>query len=105
MESHRLFMVPGMQHCVGGSGPGTFGQLSAPQPSDTPERSIVAALQAWVEGARPASETLVARRGFGRMMGIPQATPGRQRLLCAWPKQAMLKPGGDPDQAASYSCK
>jgi len=25
----RLFMVPGMQHCAGGSGPNSFGQLAA----------------------------------------------------------------------------
>jgi feruloyl esterase len=103
-DSVRLFMVPGMQHCIGGTGPGAFGQLNAPQPGDTPDRNMVAALQSWVEGNR-SPETIIARRGFGGLMGIPASVPERQRLLCAWPTKAVLKPGADPDQASSYSCR
>lgn len=101
--SSRLFMVPGVQHCMGGAGPGAFGQLNAPQPGDTPERSMASALQAWVETGR-APQALVARRGIGGMMGMPQSKPERQRLLCAYPARAVLRTGGDPDLAASYSC-
>ncbi len=99
----RLFMVPGTQHCMGGTGPDSFGQMNAPQQGDTPERSVVAALQAWVEGGK-APETLVARRGVGGLMGMRASGPERQRLLCAFPRKAVLKPGADPDQASSYSC-
>ena len=100
----QLFMIPGVQHCLGGTGPDVFGQLNPPQPGDTPERSVAAALQAWVEtGRKP--ETLVGRRGFGGMMGVPAAKPEKQRLLCAYPAEATLKPGADPDQAVSYSCR
>ena len=103
-DSMRLFMVPGVQHCEGGVGPDNFGQANAPQPGDTPERSMSAALQAWVEtGRKP--EMLVARRGGGAMMGLAAAKPERQRLLCAYPAEAVLKPGADPDQASSYSCR
>jgi feruloyl esterase len=103
-DSTRLFMVPGVQHCMGGTGPAAFGQLNAPQPGDTPERSMAAALQAWVETGRT-PQTLVARRGFGGVMGMPEAKPERQRLLCAYPAQAVLRDGADPDQAASYACQ
>lgn len=101
----RLFMVPGVQHCMGGLGPDSFGQLNAPQPGDNAERSVVSALQAWVEGKRPAPEMLIGRRGHGGLMGMPASMPERQRLLCAWPRKAVLRAGADPDQAASYSCK
>lgn len=104
-ESVRLFMVPGVQHCTGGVGPDSFGQSSAPKPGDTPERSMVAALQSWTEGKRAAPETLIGRRGHGGMMGRADSSPERQRLLCASPKNAVLQPGGDPDLAASYICK
>jgi len=39
-------------------------------------------------------------------IGAEDGAPGpeRQRLLCAWPKRAVLKAGEDPDKAASYNC-
>ena len=103
-DSMRLFMVPGVQHCEGGVGPDVFGQANAPQPGDTSERSMSAALEAWVEtGRKP--DMFVARRGGGAMMGMPEAKPEKQRLLCAYPAEAVLAPGADPDKAASYSCR
>lgn len=103
-DSMSLFMVPGVQHCMGGTGAGSFGQLHPPQADDTPQRHIVAALQQWVEkGAAP--QALVGSRGFGGLMGMPLSKPDRQRLLCAFPKRSVLQPGGDPDQAASYVCR
>jgi len=103
-DSVRLFMIPGVQHCIGGTGPDQFGQLSAPQAGDTPERSMVAALQAWVEDNR-LPETLVGRRGLGGFMGLPVPSPERQRLLCAYPAKAALEAGADPDKASSYHCR
>jgi hypothetical protein len=103
-DSVRLFMIPDVQHCFGGTGPDVFGQLSAPQPGDTPDRSMAAALQGWVEGG-PSPETFIGRRGVGGLMGIPETGPERQRLLCAYPSKAVLRSGGDPDKASSYSCQ
>ena len=102
--SAQLFMVPGVQHCFGGTGPASFGQSQAPQPGEKPETSMVAALQAWVEGTkRP--EKIIGRRGFGGFMGMPVSKPERQRLLCAWPAKAVLQAGADPDKASSYDCR
>ena len=101
-DSLRLFMIPDVQHCFGGSGPDMFGQL-APQPDETPDRSMVTALQKWVEDGR-AVDTIIGRRGVGGFMGIPAPQPERQRLLCAYPAKAVLQPGGNPDQASSYVC-
>ena len=101
----RLFMVPGVQHGLGGTGPDIFGQLTAPAPGDTPERNIVAALQAWVETGR-SPEALVARsHKTGGRFGPPTGKPETSRLLCAYPAQAALRPGADPDAASSYICR
>lgn len=102
--SVRLYMVPGAQHCLGGTGPSSFGQLSPPQSGQTPQTSIVAALQDWVENDR-APEGLVGRRGLGGMMGIPVSDNQKQRLLCPYPTEAVLRPGEDRDRAASYQCR
>ena len=46
----RLFMVPGMGHCQGGTEPHAFGQAYvAPGLRDDPEHDIRRALEAWVE--------------------------------------------------------
>ena len=103
-DSTRLFMIPDVQHCFGGTGPDMFGQLTAPQPGDTPDRSMVAALQKWVEDGR-AVDTIIGRRGVGGFMGMPAPQPEQQRLLCAYPATAMLQSGSNPDQASSYVCK
>ncbi|MCE7797071.1 tannase/feruloyl esterase family alpha/beta hydrolase [Sphingobium sufflavum] len=103
-KSSRLFMVSGVQHCMGGTGPASFGQLNAPQNGENAENSMVAALQSWVEGG-PAPETLVARRGFGGVMGMPISKPEQQRRLCAYPAKEVLRAGADPDKATSYDCQ
>lgn len=98
----RLFMVPGMYHCGGGIGPSDFGQ-GGPTPGDTdPATSLSAALQAWVEQGR-APEQIVARQA-------PQPTTPKQEtvrtgLICAYPRQAKLLPGGDPLRAEGYTCR
>ncbi len=105
-QSSRLFMVPGVQHCFGGLGPDVFGQAGAPASTDTPDRHMVRALQDWREGALPGPESFVGRRGHGGgMFGAAPSGPERQRLICAWPKREVLKPGGDPDKATSYTCE
>jgi pimeloyl-ACP methyl ester carboxylesterase len=100
----RLFMIPGVQHCFGGTGPDTFGQAGAPSPQDTPQRNMVSALQAWAERVRPAPENFTARMGHGAY-GLAKETPTeKQRLLCAWPKKAVLTQGASPDRAGNYMC-
>jgi hypothetical protein len=101
----RLFMVPGVQHGLGGTGPDVFGQLTAPAPGDTPDRNIVAALQAWVETGR-SPDALVARsHKSGGRFGPPTGRPEKSRLICAYPARSELRPGADPDSASSYVCR
>jgi len=80
-ESVRLFMVPGMLHCIGGPGPSGFGQYFAAGMGD-PETTIGAALQRWVEkGIAP--DHLVAAKRKNDM--DPSSETVRTRKICAYP--------------------
>jgi pimeloyl-ACP methyl ester carboxylesterase len=99
----RLFMLPGVTHCVGGPGPDAIGQIGAPRPGDDPAASVGAAIQHWVEKDR-VPESIAGRTGMVALMMNPK-TPSSERLICAWPKHAVLTAGQDPAKAASYTCQ
>ncbi|MVO77018.1 tannase/feruloyl esterase family alpha/beta hydrolase [Sphingomonas sp. MAH-20] len=49
-DFYRLFMVPGMSHCQGGTGPVDFGQsAAAPAATADADHDIREALEHWVE--------------------------------------------------------
>lgn len=102
----RVFMVPGLQHGIGGKGPDLFGQLLPPPKDAQPDSNIAAALQAWVETGR-VPESIVGRRhsAGATEAGAPPAHSPRERLICAYPARAVLTPGADPDKGASYVCR
>ena len=96
----RLFMVPGMQHCGGGAGPNSFGQLGVARAN--PQRDIAAALEQWVErGIAP--EQIVAAKHRNAL--DPASAVERSRPLCAYPKVARYKGSGSTDDAANFECK
>jgi feruloyl esterase len=80
-EDVRLFMVPGMGHCGGGSGPSSVDMLGA--------------IDQWVQTGKP-PEQLVASNPPGR--------PARTRPLCAHPQVATYTGHGDTDQAQNFRC-
>jgi len=82
----RLYMVPGMTHCQGGSAPDAFGQSSVSPPLvDDPQHSIRRALEAWVErGIAP--RTLVAAKYTN---GDPAHGIEATQLLCPYPAHAV----------------
>jgi len=89
----RLFMAPGLSHCVGGPGPNTFDMLTA--------------LETWVEKG-PAPERIIAAKtsnDFAALLGMPPGTISRTRPLCAWPKQAVWTGKGSSDEAANFECR
>src|SRR5215470_5582787 len=92
-EFVRLFMVPGMQHCAGGPGVTTFGQLGfGASPSDA-QHNIYLALEQWVEkGVAP--EKLIASGQAGKLT----------RPLCPFPQSAKYKGSGETNDAANFSC-
>ena len=82
-SNYRLFMVPGMGHCGGGDGTSTFDMLTA--------------LEQWVEkGSAP--DRIHASH-------VTNGTADRTRPLCPYPQAAAYKGSGDPNDAASFSCR
>ena len=82
-DSYRLFMVPGMNHCAGGDGPGSFDTVSA--------------LEQWVEKGK-APEQIVASH-------MTNGKADRTRPLCPYPQVATYKGTGNTDDAANFACK
>jgi hypothetical protein len=80
-EWSRLFLVPGMGHCGGGSTLDDFDLLSA--------------IVDWVE-KDDAPDNVVATGA---------AFPGRSRPLCPHPQHAHYKGSGNPEDAASFECR
>jgi feruloyl esterase len=79
----RLFMVPGMGHCSGGTGATSFDAL--------------AALDAWVEkGIAP--DRLIASR-------VVDGAVVRTRPLCPYPRKAVYTGSGSTDDAANFACR
>ena len=79
---HRLFMVPGMEHCRGGPGPDTFDGLGA--------------LENWVEKGVAPEQIIASKIEAGKVT--------RTRPLCVYPKVAKYKGPGSTDAATSFEC-
>jgi len=101
-EAHgflRLFMVPGMQHCGGGSGPNSFGQFGAG--SGDAQQDMGAALERWVEQGIAPERIVATKRRNDR---DPKSEVVRTRPLCAYPLVARYKGSGSTDDAANFVC-
>jgi len=90
----RYFPVPGMNHCAGGPATDQFDMLSA--------------LVAWVEQGEAPESVPASARGPGANVPNPEVpaawSPRRTRPLCPYPNIA-VHTGGDPENAASFSCR
>ncbi len=95
-ETIRLFLVPGMNHCMGGEGADRFGGSDAPAPSNDPGHDMLAALDGWVTG-KAAPDRLIASKIVGGRVT-------ETRALCAYPSMPAYT-GGDSSQAASFVCR
>ena len=86
-RSVRLFMVPGMQHCLGGPGPNVFDTLTS--------------LESWVEeGIAP--DSILASHHINN---DPTQAVDRTMPLCPFPTQATHDGAGNVNSATSWSCK
>jgi feruloyl esterase len=79
----RLFMVPGMAHCVGGDGPNVF--------------DAIGALEQWVEQKKAPDRIVASRTQAGVTV--------RTRPLCPYPQVATYKGSGGTDDAANFVCR
>jgi acetyl esterase/lipase len=102
----RLFMAPGVQHCLGGPGGASFGQFTAPPRPAEPRNDMTASLERWVE-AGIAPEELIARHADNPLAGALDwrtADAKKTNLLCAFPRKAKYLGRGDPATADNYRC-
>ena len=101
-DFYRLFMVPGMEHCVGGPGPNAFGQILAPPPlSSDPRDDALSALEQWVEhGVAPKRIVAVKYVNDDPAQGVVRTRP-----LCPYPKVAVYAGRGSTDDAANFRCR
>ena len=81
--SYKLYMVPGMNHCRGGSGTDTFDMLSA--------------LERWVEEGEAPGRIIASK--------VVDGTVQRTRPLCPYPQEAVYRGTGSTDDAASFECR
>jgi feruloyl esterase len=79
----RLFMVPGMFHCQGGVGCGTFDKL-------TPTIE-------WVEKGTPPDRVAASQVVGGK--------PIRTRPLCPYPQVAVYSGQGSTDDSVNFACR
>ena len=84
----RVFMAPGMAHCLGGPGFANFDALSA--------------VQAWVERGDAPDQILA----FRSPPAAPTPAPGEQgaRPICAYPKSARYAGAGSTADPTSFKC-
>jgi hypothetical protein len=101
----RLYMAPGVGHVIGGHGPSVFGQL-APGRAGKPERSLNAAIEAWVERGQAPKQIIAGNYADDlKAQFLPGSEPAlRERPLCPWPQVARWDGHGSIDQAASFTC-
>jgi feruloyl esterase len=95
----RLFLVPGMQHCGGGSGANSFGQMTTGK--GDPQNDIGAALERWVEQGVAPEQIIATRYKTG---SNPASGVVRTRPLCPYPQVAKWDGSGSLDEAASFRC-
>lgn len=102
---YRLFMVPGMSHCWGGAGTGSFGNEVFPAegvPQDA-DHDIVLALDRWVvDGIAP--DRIIATRTKDRPPSIATPEP-MTRPLCPYPQLSHYKGSGSTNDAANFECR
>lgn len=104
-DFYRLFMVPAMSHCWGGTGPSSFGNEELPPPGlpQNPDSDVVLALDRWVvEGVAP--DHIVARKM--PKAGAEAATQEQpmSRPLCPYPQVARYKGKGSTNDASNFAC-
>jgi Tannase and feruloyl esterase len=95
----RLYMLPGVQHCGGGPGPDSFGQVGDWTSPDDPQHNARFALEQWVEKGSAPSSIIASKYADG-----PQQPPKMTRPLCPYPESAKYKGTGDTNDAANFVC-
>jgi tannase/feruloyl esterase len=93
----RLYMVPGMLHCIGGSGPDVFRQMGIFTDVDSSDNMRLS-LQQWTEaGTGPGA--IIASKHDPANWSVTMTRP-----LCPYPQAAKYDGTGDTTKAANFAC-
>lgn len=87
----RLFMVPGMLHCQGGSGPDQFDKVRI--------------IEDWVERGIAPERIEAVQRGTTATQGQVAINVTRSRPLCVYPAVAKYRGQGSIDDSANFECR
>jgi hypothetical protein len=95
----RLYMAPGVQHCGGGPGPDSYGEVGELNSGDA-RHSLDGALEQWVEkGTAP--RVIIA----SKFSGEDRQHATMMRPLCPYPQAAKYKGNGDTNDAGNFTCE
>jgi hypothetical protein len=95
----QVYLLPGMGHCGSGDQPNDFGQWL--RPGDTPQNSLFAALEEWVEkGVRP--NGVIATK-FA-IDGDPMSAVVKRGRICPYPLTARWNRLGSESDVTNYAC-
>jgi feruloyl esterase len=83
----RLFMVPGMNHCLGLDYSSTY----------KVDFDLPGAAKQWKQSGKAPEEIVVTTTRMGQ--------PSRRRLVCAYPRVSQYKGKGDTGDPANFFCK
>ncbi|CAN5134386.1 tannase/feruloyl esterase family alpha/beta hydrolase [soil metagenome] len=92
----RLFLVPGMDHCLGGAGVTDIGQPFSPQVPEAADGDALMALVAWTEGG-VAPTRIIAHKP------ADDHAPAQERPICAYPALPEYQ-RGNPAKRQSFMC-
>jgi feruloyl esterase len=95
----RLYMIPGMQHCSGGPGATSFGQLGSTTAKGM-GHGIFDALEQWVEKSTAPGEIVATKYvEDNRAKGVQMTRP-----LCPYPQVARYNGSGDTNDYTNFVC-
>jgi feruloyl esterase len=90
----RLYMAPGVEHCVAGPGPDFFGQLGL---ATEKSHGLLDVLETWVENGTPPTGVIATKYGHDQK-------PAMTRPLCPYPEIAKYDGSGETNRAANFNC-
>ena len=96
----RLFMAPGMGHCVTGPGPNVFGGSDNPGGPADAKHNVLLSLQRWVETGDAPDRVVATKYPLDDQTKPPTMT----RPLCVFPKVARYKGTGATSVADNFAC-
>jgi feruloyl esterase len=107
-DFYRLFLVPGMAHCIGGVGPTSLGGIGVYPGLTDPRHDWVSALERWVEDGVAPGQMIGTEFQHDPASPSGPISPGTAikstRPLCPYPKVAVYAGQGGTDDAANFRC-